>query len=346
MLTNRPLRMLLCCCICILPAVSLWAQPQDSLPQSWKTGAGIGLDFTQLLQINPKQGAGQNRIGIGGAANVFAEYSQERIEWSSQGSWQFGIQRIGAGVVAQGAGAQTAPVPFQKAADELRLSSKYGYQTSDSSQWFYAANFTFISQLTPSYLGSDNYPGNFLVDVFETGQFPLSQFLAPATSTLSIGIDYKPTEALSFYYSPVGAKFIIVADDSIAARGVHGNPVRGKRNPQTGLYEDFDKIDAQIGSLLKADYNHTLLDEKLILSSSLVLYSNYLRNPQNIDLDWTNQFAYELFKNLQLTLLLNTFYDDDVFVQVTDFNAPNGVRGLGKRLSFTQQFLLKYAVVF
>lgn len=341
MQTNRPLRMLIL--LCILPAVSLWAQPQDTL-EGWETGAGIGFDFTQLLQINPKQGAGQNRIGFGGATNIFANYSQDRREWSNQGSWQFGIQRIGAGVVAQGT--QTARIPFQKAIDELRLSSKYGYQTSDSSKWFYAANFTFLSQLTPSYLGTDNYPGNFLVDVFDTGEFPLSQFLAPATSTLSVGIDYQPNEQLSFYYSPVGGKFIIVADDSIAARGVHGNPVEGMRNPQTGRYAVYNKVDAQIGSLLKADYNHTFLDERMVVSSSLVLYSNYLRNPQNVDIDWTNQLAYELFKNLQLTLLVNTFYDDDVRVQITDLNAPNGVNGLGKRVSFTQQFLLKYAVVF
>ena len=36
----------------------------------------------------------------------------------------------------------------------------------------------------------------------------------------------------------------------------------------------------------------------------------------------------------------------DMLVQVTDFDQPNGVSGLGKRVSLTQQILLKYAVVF
>ena len=48
----------------------------------------------------------------------------------------------------------------------------------------------------------------------------------------------------------------------------------------------------------------------------------------------------------QATMLLNVFYDHDVMVQITDNTAPNGVNGLGRRVSLTQQFLLKYSLVF
>ena len=317
------------------------AAAQDTVPQGWETGAGIGFDFTQLLQINPRQGAGQNRIGFGGASNFFGIYRMNRTEWDNQVNWQFGVQRIGSGVVAQGNA--EANVPFQKAIDEFRLNSKFGYQTSEDSKWFYAAAFTFLSQLLPTYQGPATYPGNFLSDVFDTGLTPLSKFFSPATMTLSAGMNYKPTPHLSFYYSPIGGKFIVVADDSIAALGVHGNQV--ERNA-AGVVTSFENVDAQLGSLLRTDYNNTFLGERMTFTSSLLLYSNYLRNPQNVDLDWTNQLAYEIVKNLQLTLLLNAFYDDDVLVQVTDFNQPNGISGLGKRVSLTQQILLKYTVVF
>ena len=78
----------------------------------------------------------------------------------------------------------------------------------------------------------------------------------------------------------------------------------------------------------------------------LNLYSNYLRNPQNIDVDWTNELGLTLFKGLTLSLLVNAYYDDDVLVQITDLDAPNGVRGLGKRVSITQQLLIGYKIDF
>lgn len=332
--------LLLALALALLAWTPARAQDEEAEPQGWEFGAGLGFDFAQLLQINPKQGAGQNRLGFGGATSFFAKLNQNRTSWESTAAWQFGIQRLGAGIVAQGT--DQAPIPFQKAIDELRIASKYGYRTSETSKWLFAANGTFVSQIAPTYQGTESYPGNFLTDVFETGQTPLSKFLSPATATLSIGMDYQPNENWSFYYSPLGAKWIIVANDDIAALGVHGNPV----TKEDGTVVAFENVDAQLGSLLRAGYNNTFLDEKITFSSALLLYSNYLRNPQNIDVDWTNQIDLAIVKNLSISVLANIFYDDDVRVQITDYDFPNGVSGLGKRVSFTQQLLIKYAIVF
>jgi hypothetical protein len=148
---------------------------------------------------------------------------------------------------------------------------------------------------------------------------------------------------LSLYYSPVGGKFIIVANDSIAALGVHGNPVTKDAN---GNITAFENVFAQLGSLLKINYTDKYANNKITLVSNLALYSNYLNNPQNLDIDWTNEFGYTIIKGLQLALTLNIFYDDDVLVQITDWDAVGGVSGLGKRVSITQQMLIKYNLTF
>ena len=158
---------------------------------------------------------------------------------------------------------------------------------------------------------------------------------------VSVGTDLTPNTKLSVFYSPVGAKFVIVSNDDIARQGVHGNPVTKNAN---GAVIDFENVDAQIGSLLKANYANKFLTDKLTLTSQLLLYSNYLRNPQNIDVDWNNQFAFTIAKGLQLAITMNVFYDDDVRVQITDYDAPGGVAGTGKRVSFTQQMLIKYGI--
>ncbi len=321
---------------------SLHAQETDTAttPKYWETTFGFGLDVSELFQLNPKQGAGQNRIGIGGAITFAANYQKNRFEIENLASWQFGIQKLGFGTIP-GLG-EDVGVPFQKSIDELRLTSKSGYRIrAENPKLFLSSNFTFFSQLAPSYPGPDEYPGNLLKNVADT--ITNSQFFSPATITFSVGIEYKPSPQLSFFYSPIGAKLITVSDDAIAALGVHGNPVT--RNEQ-GEVIAFENTDAQMGSLLRTDYQKKFWEERASLKSTLLLYSNYLNNPQNIDVDWNNEFAVTLIQNLQASLLVNVFYDDDVLVQITDLDAPNGVSGVGKRVSITQQLLLKYSVEF
>ncbi|OAV42653.1 DUF3078 domain-containing protein [Lewinella sp. 4G2] len=325
-------------CLFALPVLG-----QDEEPKlGWEKGAGLGLDLSQLLQINPKQGAGQNRLGFGGAFNGFANHRTETAAWETTLLWQFGLQRLGSGVIAQGS---ESKIPFQKAIDELRINSKYGFQVKPGSKLFWTVNSSFLSQVTPTYQFPDTYAGNFITDFIDSGVTPLSKFLAPATFQLSVGIDYKPNDNLSVFFSPLASKFIIVANDSIAARGVHGNQVEGVAN-EFGFFPEYEKVDAQLGALAQVQYKYSFAGDKGSYISNLKLYTNYLRNPQNVDVDWANAIGYEIFKNFQVQLLLNVFYDDDVFVQVTDYDFPNGVNGLGKRVSITQQLLFTYSRTF
>ncbi len=328
----------------LLCSLSLSAQEdEEEIPDGWRYGAGLGLDFTQLLQINPKQGAGQNRLGIGTAVTSFAKYKMDRRDWGNTLLWQFGLQRLGAGVVANGS---TETIPFQKTVDELRLNSKYGYQIREDGKLYYSVNGSFLSQFFPTYQFPDIYAGNFVTDWLDTGRSPLSKFLAPATATLSLGVDYQPNDNISLFFSPVSSKFIIVASDSIASRGVHGNPVSGEPSA-SGIYPDFKNVDAQIGTLAQVEYaNAFLRDDRMTVTSRLGFFTNYLRDPQNVDVDWQNSMAFAITEHLQFTLFANLSYDDNLRVQLTDYKAPNGTAGLGKRISFTEQLLITYARTF
>lgn len=330
----------------MLPATS-WAQEEaaaDEVKEGWSNGAGLGLDFAQLLQLNPKVGAGQNSIGFGGAVNYFANYKKGRIAWDNALLWQFGVQRLGTGVIAQGA--STSKIPFQKQIDELRFDTKYGYRTSETSKFYYTADGTFKSQLTKTYQGDETLPGNYLSDLPSTTLN--SKFFAPATILLSAGVDYKHDEHLSVYFSPVAAKWIIVNDDEIAALNVHGNPVG-------------ENTFSAFGALAKVAYNNKFLNDKIVYGSTLSLFSNYKLDPQNIDVDWANQIDFNIYKGLSATVLFNVFYDHDVKVQVTDYEEIGGVRlypedhpnpalagtpWLGRRAYITQQFLLSYKTTF
>ena len=318
-------------------------EEDDEIVEGWNTSLSFGADLSQLFQLNPKQGAGQNRFGFGGAIFLDAIYKHNRILWENGASWQFGVQKLGAGIIVV-PGLDDVKVPYQKTIDDLRLGSKLGYQLGSESPWYLAGAFTFQSLAAPSYPGPATYPGNFLKNIADTTLN--AKFMSPGTITLSAGIEYAPNDHFSLFYSPIGAKWIIVADDLVASQGIHGNPVRGEKN-EDGFYDDFDNTDAQLGSLLRARYSNKWADDRLSFRSNLTLYSNYLNNPQNIDVDWLNELAFELFAGFKINLLLTLFYDDDVRVQITDLNAPNGVKaGTGKRVSLTEQLLISYSIDF
>ncbi|HMG15754.1 MAG TPA: DUF3078 domain-containing protein [Saprospiraceae bacterium] len=286
--------------------------------KGWTRGAGIGLDFAQLALINPRVGAGDNKLGFGGLGNINANYKKADLFWENRASIQLAIQRIG-----------SSDKPFQKSLDRFLLGSKLGHKLNEKIALAVEAEIE--TQLTPTYEGNILNP--------DTGQAKIAGFFAPATIRLSPGLDYKLTEHLTLFYSPASLKLIYISNQNIANRGVFGTQ---KNDDGT-----FKKSDLQLGSTFKAIYNNKYFGDKLVVSSTLDLFSNYFRNPQNIDFQWHNDISWNIWKGFALNLVVDVLYDDDILVQVDRNNDNKYDAGeLGKRATVIQALLLKYNLVF
>jgi len=317
----------------------------------WLIGTGIGFDFGQLLQINPAVGAGENRIAIGGVGSLFANYKQGRMAWDNNVDLLLGVQKLGSGFSTLAVGEK---VPFQKSIDEFRFNSKLGYKTQEDGKFYYSLFVTFLSQITPTYSDTsfvDPIKGNYLKDISGKDQGPIAKFLSPARISVSPGIDYKPNNKLSLFLSPASAKMVIVGDKNIAAipaRDKDGNPF-GNVNihgTEWNSPTDYKQMLFQLGATFNAQYVDKFINDKLTFKSGLTLFSNYLENPQNVDVDWTTETAFNIWKGVSLTLNTRLFYDDDIPVQITDNKAVGGINGLGNKVSFTEQLYIKYNFIF
>lgn len=307
----------------------------------WDIGLGLGVDGAQLLQLNPRVGSGQNRVGFGGAINFSAKYKKKRAVWDNTFVSQFGVQRLGAGVIGQGT---LTKVPFQKSIDEIRIDSRLGIKASGKSKLSYASGINFISQIAPTYKGPATFPGNFLKKLDGKDTRLQSLFFSPAQISISAGMDFRPNDKWAFYYSPLAGRFIIVKNDEIARLGVHGNPVE---KSTAGAIISAENIDKQLGTLVRLSYKTKFWENKFTYASVIQLYSNYLKDFKYVDLQyWTNDLSMKIIKGFQLSLTVNAYYDRDVLVQITDYSQPNGVRGLGRAVSINQQMLMKYALTF
>lgn len=318
-------------CTCLQP---LAAQDAARTDTAWTYSGGIGLDLGGLGIINPRVGGGTGRFGLGGLGTFSANRKGANSFWNNQIGLQLSLQRQSRTSLSQ-------PEGFQKNLDVLRLSSTYGYKIG-SDKWFVSADLLAQTQLLKT------YKSNYLKPVTLDGNpdIVVSKFLAPALVQFSPGVTYKPNGHLTFQYSPVAVRFIYVSDDSLALLDIHGNDVT---RDASGLITDYKNYFLGLGSELVSRYENKYFNNRLSVSSTLRLFSNYLENPSSVDVLFANNFSIQLFKGLSLDLLGELFYDEDVKMNL-DAN-ENGIYGdTGDRQApatqLTGAFLIKYSKIF
>lgn len=178
----------------------------------------------------------------------------------------------------------TTSLGSRKNDDRFDLLSKYGYALKPKLNLAGLVNLR--SQFFKGYTFSDNV------------QTLSSNFMAPGYLLLSVGLDYKPTKDLSIFFSPTTARWVIVRDTALSNKGAYGVTPGKKTNLEFGAF-------ATINYLKEISKNITY-------KGRLDLFSNYRRNPQNVDLFMSNTLNAKISKVISATWGVDLIYDDDV----------------------------------
>ena len=290
--------------------------PRKDSTEGWTKIGGLGADFSWLNLIHPRSGSGDNRVGFGGLLNYSANLVKDKLIWDNR----FGLQLA---VVQVGNDAMT------KANDVLQFTSQAGYKLG-TGKWYAAGLFDLQSQFLPT------YGKNFLsaTPKGETKTYELTGSLfSPATIRFAPGVIYKPNPNLTILYSPVALKAIVVSNDKLAKTG-NFFPLDTKKPNK--------KVDFQVGSELRLDYVNKFFDGKVAYAGTLDLYSNYLRDPQNVDLEFYNSLDFFINKNFSINFKSDWFYDHDIFV----FKDNDVEKPTHRDIFIRNAFLLKYSRAF
>lgn len=243
----------------------------------WKTGGVFAITGSQTSLTNWSAG-GENSISLNALLSVFANYKK------GKGAWDNSLD-IGYGLMKQGWGNE---IPFSKTDDKVDLMSKFGYRAFKS--WYYAALFNVKTQMTPGYK-------------LPTDTVKISNFLAPAYVIAAIGMDYKPDNHLSVFIAPLTAKWTIVNDPVLSAAGAFGV------NPGEILKTEFGGYIRFIYT--KNNFTAPFL-KNISFTTKLDLYSNYLKDPQFIDVNWETLIAMKVNKYITISLITHLIYDFDI----------------------------------
>lgn len=189
----------------------------------------------------------------------------------------------------------------RKANDKIYFASTYGYQIYKSLYWSALLNFN--TQFAKGYDYS-----------IEDSDF-ISKFMAPGYIMVGTGLTWNPKPYFTATLAPASWRGTIVADDRLSDEGAFG--VKAGKH-----------VLSEFGTNLKAEVTYEFLPNMKVYSR-LELFSDYLRQPQNVDVRWEVQLNMAINKWFSTTLSTNMLYDNDVKIAQKDGTA-------GPRLQFKE----------
>ena len=265
------------------------AQKSDSSRRDtlsvWKLKSLYSLSGTQSSFVNWNAG-GRNNISLIGNIIASADYNKAKWNWSSDVTLAFGGIKYLDDV--QG-------VDLQKTEDKIDLSSIVGMRISK--RFLISLNSGFKTQFADGF----TYPNDSVA---------VSKFMAPGYLNLALGTDYIKDANFSVFGSPFAAKTTLVMDDSLSQLGAFG-------------VEKGARIRHEFGAFIKLKWNSKLM-KNIDMKSKIELFSNYLNNPENIDVNAELVFIFRVNSLFSATAQWNLVYDDDI--KIRDKNGNIGPR--------------------
>lgn len=273
-------------------------------PVYWTNSLMTNINFIQSSYKNWAKG-GNNNYTMSAYVDANANYKKDNFIWNNRLQLDYGFLY-----------SEDKPI-LQKNKDRILLESTAGAQVKKT--FSYTAKFTFLSQFTDGFnynAPSVENPGK---EDWKNARVLKSSLFSPAVATLGLGIDWAPAKWLKFNIAPLTGGFTIVAEESL--RKIYGMELRdGYTNDDVvmdgGLVSNGDIFKGarfEFGAQVTMDAKATI-NENFTASTQLILFSNYLKNPQNLRVNWDNRFMWKVAKFFSINLTTSLIYDDTVMI--------------------------------
>lgn len=292
--------------LAILATVSVTnAQDTTAAEESPWTREGLfNLSISQTSLINWAAG-GQNSYSGNALFKYSANYKKGDWKWNNDLTMSYGG-------IAQG------DIAWQKTDDRLEFNSKVSRKATEV--WSYAAFVNFRTQFVDGFALPDD-------------STLISTWMAPGYLTFGLGMDYTPNEYFSANISPVAGKLTFVAQPQLADAGAFG--VEAAEYDTNGVKtKDGAAYRFELGGNVSLQFKKEIV-KNVELDTKLNLFSNYLENPGNIDVNWDLLLNMKINKWLSASLICNLIYDHDIDIAVDTDN--DGVTdAVGPRTQFKE----------
>ena len=234
----------------------------------------VNVQFSQV-QLSQWAAGGQSSASLIAKLDQFWEYDGTTLGWDTELHAAFGLlHRPDENIIL-------------KTDDRIELASKLGYRLKDKGAL--TALGSFRTQMAPGFAAVNGVPDPSQVT---------SRFMAPGYLVVALGLDLKATTTTTVFLAPFTSKSTYVLDDSLSAAGMFGVAPGSNARHEVGGY-------IRIG--LKEQ-----VTENVTYAVSLDLFSNYLEEPEAVDIFSDHVLTLKVNDWLSTTLGLTLIYDKDV----------------------------------
>jgi hypothetical protein len=151
-----------------------------------------------------------------------------------------------------------------------------------------------------------------------------------------LGMDYSPGEVFSANISPLAGKVTIVNDQRLADAGAFGVDEATYDETTGALLTNGKTTRFELGGNVSLQFKKEVV-KNVTVDTKLNLFSNYLENPQNIDVNWDFLLNMKVNEWLSASFSANLIYDHDIDVAV-DTDGDGVDDAVGPRTQFKQVF--------
>ncbi|MFA5419130.1 MAG: DUF3078 domain-containing protein [Bacteroidales bacterium] len=288
----------------LLLSLGYLLQGQTDTTRYWQVKQNISINFSQSYFSNWSAG-GENTLATSGKYTFTADYVKEKHKWTNWVNLALGYSLIGSNKAL-------------KTDDKIEFISTYGYKLEKS--WYATMMLSFKSQFAHGF------------DYKNDSSIYISKFMAPGTIDIGPGIEYAPDEHFLVNLSPASIRWIVVNDERLADAGSFGlDPAIMDTNGV--IIEHAKKVKTMFGAKMLMTYKYEIF-KNVNFSTKLELYSDYLDDPQNIDINWQVAFILKVNSWLNINISSELLYDNSVI-----FHEYNG-KDLGPRTQFNENMML------
>ncbi|MCX6335127.1 MAG: DUF3078 domain-containing protein [Bacteroidia bacterium] len=247
-------------------------------PQYWKYRSEAAFALNQAYIENWVKG-GESNVSTSLDITGYADYSNKPLKITSNN-----FARLKYGLI------WTKDDGIRKNLDLLETNSKLNHKA------FGKFDFSAILLFKTQIAGGFTYAN-------DGSKKLVSKFMSPGVITAGLGLDYKPNKTTSINFSPVSYKGTFVLDTT----GTKG--VNAVDQTKYGIAPDRKwKNEPGVSFMITNEYKPL---KTLAITNRLQLFTNYIDNPQNIDIDWEMILTANLNWFTDVRFNTHLIFDDD-----------------------------------
>ena len=265
---------------------------EDSITNGWTRAGNISLLFNQAAFNHEWTGGGTSNYAGNITLTYDFNYRHDKISWDNRLLADYGMSK------------NRDDKYSRKTNDRLEYNSILGRQIK-SSEWYFSLFFNFKTQFAPGYEFDKD-----LTSEDEGYRTETTHFLSPGYIQFGPGILWKKNDNLYVNIAPATAKLILVDKEFTSVdESIPGALDAYNENKYYGI--DANKSSRLEFGAAISGYAKFGIMANITAENILNLYSNYLEDPQNIDIDYTFNLVMKVNNYISTNFTFQAIYDDN-----------------------------------